>query len=269
MTFFQRLSGFVYAILSLYNIFLLLSLFALPVVLISGHTLIAYANDTQLRWLVRACFAAILTNRICELTLFLPAGYVTGQRGSRSQIWISPYIALTIIRSFFLPKWLGGKAQSFKPSGSIKSKINERDAQHRAGLFRRLRVILFNYLAFFHVAYVYFCLSAVTLTTSRCLAGYGTIREHLMCLLTHAFWPPMAWVLVVSSFWIPVTYAIDPPACPPREELMERDAKNGVRRPKESAKKTALGVSEAIFEIEYCLTTAFTTLVFAAAFFWV
>lgn len=268
MTFFQRMSGFIYAILSLYNIFLLVSLFALPIVLISGHTLIAYANDTQLKWLIRACFGALLTNRIGELALFIPAGYATGQRGSRAQLWMAPYITITIIRSFFLPKWLGGQTQSFKPSGSIKSELNERDPKHRAGLFRRLRVILLSCLAIFHVAYVYFCLSAVSLSTSRCVADNGTVRERLECLLTHAFWPPIAWILVVSSFWVPITYAIDPPSCPPREELLEREDKTGVKRPKDSAKRIAFRPSEALFEIEYCLTTAFTALVFAAAFFY-
>ena len=40
MTFLQRLCGFIYATLSLFNIFLTLSLFALPIVLISGKPLV-------------------------------------------------------------------------------------------------------------------------------------------------------------------------------------------------------------------------------------
>jgi cellulose synthase/poly-beta-1,6-N-acetylglucosamine synthase-like glycosyltransferase len=90
MTVFQRLSGFVYTFSSLFNIFTCMSIFAMPIVLASGGALIAYANDTQLRWLLRACFIALACNRLNELVLFLPAGYKTGQRGSRSELWMAP-----------------------------------------------------------------------------------------------------------------------------------------------------------------------------------
>ncbi|KAF2104151.1 hypothetical protein NA57DRAFT_70364 [Rhizodiscina lignyota] len=267
MTFYQRMSSFIYAVLSLFNVFLTLSLFALPIVLITGNALVAYANDEQLRWLIRSCFAAFIMNRICEVVLFIPSGYATGQRGSRAQLWMSPYIALTIVRSFVLPRWLGGQTQAFKPSGSLKSELNERDPAARAPLFRRLRIIVLNYLAGYHVLYVYFCLTAVTLTSLHCLLDKPTTRDQLECLLTHAFWPPVAWVMTCSAFWIPVTYAIDPPSMPDREALLDRDSKTGIAHPTRHAKKTAFKPQTALFEVEYCITTAFTALVFAAAFF--
>jgi hypothetical protein len=116
MTFAQRTSSFIYAFLSLFNIFLTLSIFAMPIVLIANKPLVAYSTENQLRWLVRTCFTATMMNRLCEFILFIPSGYATGQRGSRSQLWMSPYIALTIIRSFMLPSWLGGQTQAFKPT---------------------------------------------------------------------------------------------------------------------------------------------------------
>ncbi|OCK94671.1 glycosyltransferase family 2 protein [Cenococcum geophilum 1.58] len=269
MTFYQRFSTFIYAVLSLFNIILTISLFALPVVLISGKPLIAYSNGTQLRWLIRACFASLFTNRLCEFALFIPSGYQTGQRGSRAQLWMSPYIALTIIRSFVLPIWLGGQKQAFKPSGSLKSELSERDPAVRAPLLRRLRVIVINYLAGYHILYVYFCLAAVTLTTSRCAAEQYTINDQLLCGLTHAFWPPIAWIIVVSAFWIPISYAINPPSMPDREALLNRDPKTGVAHPTEQSKKIAfLGPQMAIWEIEYGLSTLFTAAVFGAAFFY-
>ncbi|KAF2459008.1 glycosyl transferase [Lineolata rhizophorae] len=268
MTVFQRFSSFTYAVLSLFNIFLLLSLFALPVVLISGNALVAYANEEQLFWLIRACFATLVTNRLCELVLFLPAGYATGQRGSRAQLWMSPYIAFSIIRSFVLPSWLGGQKQAFKPSGSLKSELNERDASARAPLFRRLRVVVWNYMAGFHIAYVYFVLAAVALSTMRCAADGWSVRERLVCLLTHAYWPPAAWIVVVSAFWIPVAYAVDPPAMPAREALLVRDGKTAVARPTPASKTTAFRPQTALFELEYFVSTALTALVFAASLFW-
>jgi hypothetical protein len=73
---------------------------------------------------------------------------------------------------------------------------------------------------------------------------------------------------VCSSFWIPFTYAVDPPNCPDREELLDRDPKTGVAHPKPEAKKIAFAPQAALFEIEYSITTAFTALVFVAAFFY-
>jgi hypothetical protein len=180
---------------------------------------------------------------------------------------MSPYISLSIVRSFFLPTWLGGKMQNFKPTGSIKDSLNERDPHTRAHLFRRLKVVLFNYYGFFHVIYVYFCLSAISLTSARCVAENASLHNKLLCLLTHAFWPPLAWVIIIGAFWIPVTYAIDPPSMPSRDQLLEVDPKTGVRRPTEIAKRIGWGYRDAKFEAGYDFTTLFTTGVFVAAFF--
>jgi hypothetical protein len=268
MTFFQRLSGFIYAVLSVFNIFMALSLFAMPIVLVSGKQLVAYASEEQLKWLIRLCFMALLINRITEIVLFLPAGYSVGQNGARAQLWMSPYIAITLIRSFVLPTWLGGQVQTFQPSGSLRSDLNERDGLLRAGLWTRIRVIIFNYMAWYHIVYVYFCLTAATLTTSRCVLDQYGLQNRLRCLLTHAFWPPVSWLLVVSAFWVPITYAIDPPTVPPREELLERDPKTKVAHPREECKKPAFGRRRNMFEFEYTVTTLFTCFIFASAFFW-
>lgn len=62
----------------------------MPVVLISGGRMVAYATDDQLRWLIRACFLAFAVNRMCELSMFLPPGYRNGQRGTRAILWMAP-----------------------------------------------------------------------------------------------------------------------------------------------------------------------------------
>ena len=90
LTFYQRISGLIYAVTCLFNIFLTMSLFSMPAVLISGGRMVAYATDDQLRWLIRSCWFAFAVNRISELALFLPSGYRTGQRGSRAILWMAP-----------------------------------------------------------------------------------------------------------------------------------------------------------------------------------
>ena len=67
---------------------------------------------------------------------------------------------------------------------------------------------------------------------------------------------------------IPITYAIDPPNMPPREDLLAIDPKSGVKRPTEKAKAIGWGIKDATGELENTVTTAFTALVFVAAFFY-
>ncbi|KAJ5210410.1 hypothetical protein N7491_010217 [Penicillium cf. griseofulvum] len=266
MTVAQRFSGFLYATLSVYTLLLTLSLFAIPVILLWGKRLVAFATEEQLRWLIWACFAATISNRLCEMALFIPAGYHTGQRGSRYQLWMSPYIALCIVRAFLLPTWLGGQAQAFKPTGSLGSALNERDAKKSKNMFVRLRVILLNYMASFHLAFVYVTLVGVVISSYRCFAQNNSFRDIILCLITHAFWPPLTFLFICTSLWTPVSYAIDPPRMPEREELLTRDPKTGVAHPTKKSKKIAFGGQAAWFELEYTVATIATILVFVYSF---
>ena len=261
----QRLSGFMYAVISLFNVFLTLSLFAMPAVLISGGRMVAYAEAWQLRWLIRSCWLAFAVNRISEFSMFLPSGYLTGQRGSRAILWMAPYHTMTMLRVFILPSWLGGRGTSFKPSGSLNSELRERSARHRAPLFRRLKVILWNYFGGFHLLYLVFVLAAVASSTVRCALHQPTVRHRLLCLLTHAFWPPVSWLVYVSAAWTPIIYAIKPPTMPDNEELLERDLRTGVAYPKEESKCIKTKKSHAYFEMQYSLMTVYTTVVFAGS----
>jgi cellulose synthase/poly-beta-1,6-N-acetylglucosamine synthase-like glycosyltransferase len=266
MTAAQRFSGFLYATLSVYTLLLTASLFAIPIILLWGKRLVAFATEEQLRWLIWACFAATISNRLCEMALFIPAGYHTGQRGSRYQLWMSPYIALCIVRSFLLPTWLGGQTQAFKPTGSLGSALNERDPKKSKNMFVRLRVILFNYMASFHLAFVYVTLVAVVISSYRCFAQNSSFRDIIMCLITHAFWPPLTFLFICTSLWTPVSYAIDPPSMPEREDLLTRDPKTGVAHPTKKSKKIAFGGQAAWFEVEYTVATIATILVFVYSF---
>ncbi|KAF4510975.1 hypothetical protein G6O67_002818 [Ophiocordyceps sinensis] len=266
MGFAQRFSGFLYATLSLYTILLTISLFAIPIILIMGKTLVAYATNEQLRWLIRLCFAATISNRLCEWVLSIPAGYHTGQRSARYQLWMSPYIALCIIRSFVLPRWLGGQVQAFKPTGSLASALNERDPLRKKNMVRRLWAILIGYMGIFHLAFVYMTLVGVVMTSFRCFVVQKTTRELLLCLVTHAFWPPLTFLFICNSLWVPVAYAIDPPIMPDREQLLDRDAKTAVAHPTAKSKKIAFGGQAAWFELELTTSTLYTTFIFVLSF---
>lgn len=91
-------------------------------------------------------------------------------------------------------------------------------------------------------------------------------KETLLCLVTHAFWPPLTFVFICSSLWVPVAYAIDPPMMADREQLLERDGKTMVAHPTAKSKKIAFGGQAAWFELELTTTTLYTALVFVGSF---
>jgi hypothetical protein len=118
---------------------------------------------------------------------------------------MSPDHALTIIRAFVLPTWLGGKVSAFTPSGGIKSELNERDSHLRAPLGRRLKVILWGCNVVMHVVYLLFCMAAVIKSTvDGILINKGSTEQTLLYMLTHACWPPILWLIAVNACWAPV-----------------------------------------------------------------
>jgi len=262
-----RLTSSLIAFLSLYPILFTIALFSIPVILALGRPLVIFTNDDQFRWLIRACFASVASRRIMEFILFIPSGYHTGQRYTRYHIWMAPYLALCLIRAFFLPKWLGGTTAAFKPTGSLGSALNERDAATRRGLFRRLWAILLQCMAIFHLLFVYFTVAGTVVVTYKAFIVERGVSDILRHLVTHAWWPPLTFVFLCNSFWIPIAYAINPPTVPDREELLNRDPNTGITHPREVTKKTAFGAQAAWLEFEYTLTTIYSALVFAATFF--
>ncbi|KAK6387683.1 hypothetical protein LTS17_000952 [Exophiala oligosperma] len=72
MTFPQRLCGFVYTVSSLFTVFLVMSIFTTPIVLVSHGNLVPYKTINQLKWLVRANFLTTVLNRINEFISYFP-----------------------------------------------------------------------------------------------------------------------------------------------------------------------------------------------------
>lgn len=267
MSVFARLSAAVFAIDVLFKIFLPIALFTIPVVLISGGQLVAFTSHTQLRWKIRLCFASLILSRLNEFVSFIPSGYRLAQRDAVAQMWMAPYHALAVIRGFFLPSWLGGRTMGFSSSGSIKSMINERDLNTRAPLFRRLRVVLWDYNIWVHLLYGVFLVVAVFRSTVHGIVTNGTSNSRLMYLFTHAFWPPMLWLVALTASLTPLRYAIWPPNMPDREELLVRDSKTGIARPKEEWKKKRYSKKTFWHELQLSGITIYVTVIFLGSFF--
>merc|ERR1712000_11804 len=267
MTFFQRLSGFLFPAGELFSLFLTVVLVSIPVVLVSGGTLVAYANYNDLRWQIRLAFIALILTRFHEFVGYLPASYRFAQRDALAHVWMTPYHSLTVIRSVLLPSWLGIKPMAFKPTGSIKGELGERDAQNRAPLWRRCVVIIWTCVCYIHLAYVLFVLVAVALSTSRAFtSGLQDTTAKLMYLLTHAFWPPMLWIICLTAFATPLFYMVFPPTVPDREDLLDRDPKTGVARPKPYWKKRRWGKWTFWHETQWTVCTLYSAVLFVGTF---
>lgn len=159
------------------------------------------------------------------------------------------------MRSFVLPKALGGIATGFKASGSITSDLRERSASCRAPLLRRIRVTFFSHNAIIHVLFVSACLIGVGLNLARAFAPGKipnlwdaaeliTTPQKLIFLMTRLGWPPIFWLQLVVSAFTPIAYTLWPPTVPEREALLDRDVKTGLAYPKLEARmqrKTIFG----------------------------
>lgn len=174
---------------------------------------------------------------------------------------------MAIVRSFLLPSWLGGKVMKFNASGSHQSELNERDARLRAPLCRRLKVILWDCNGYLHLLYIIFCIVAVFTAILRTFITSASTFDVLISLLTHACWPPLLWLLYLTACWIPIHYTIWPPTMPDREELLDRDPKTQIARPKVEWKKQRWDSSNFMHEAQAQLLTIFTTTIFFGSFF--
>ncbi|OIW31243.1 hypothetical protein CONLIGDRAFT_631162 [Coniochaeta ligniaria NRRL 30616] len=266
MTFPQRLCGFVYTTSTFFTVFLVISMLTCPIVLLAGGNLVPFANYAQLRWLIRALWGSMMFTRLNEIVAYLPCGYHTGRRDDRAMMWMAIFHAVAIIRTFVLPKWLGGKIAVFTSSGSQKAELNERDARLRAPLWRRLKVTIWDCNCYMHLAYILFVVAAVVYATVRNFRDSHTTKDLLIALLTHACWPPVIWLTCAMSCAVPIFYAIWPPNCPEREELLDRDPKTGVAYPKEAAKEIEAGMTAWAHEALYSLITLYTTGIFIVSF---
>ena len=153
------------------------------------------------------------------------------------------------MRSFILPKALGGEVTGFKASGSISSDLEERRAGSRAPLLRRLRVTLFSQYAVIHAIFILACLIGFALNLARAFspadipnlwdtATLTTMHDRLVFFVTRLGWPPLFWMQFIASALTPILYTVWPPTQPDREELLDRDEKTGVAYPKIEARNS-------------------------------
>jgi len=182
-------------------------------------------------------------------------------------MWMAPYHAITIVRSFILPKWLGGKIAAFKPTGGLAKPLEERDPRRRANLWKRIQVIILGGGVWIHIAYIMFCVAAVAKsTTNGVMDNWGDWQQILLYMLTHACWPPVLWLVALNASFAPIFYTIWPPNMPDREDLLDRDPVTGVAHPTEGAKMLKWDRSNFLHELQYSGLTVYAIVIFVGSF---
>jgi cellulose synthase/poly-beta-1,6-N-acetylglucosamine synthase-like glycosyltransferase len=226
-TLLQRLAAFTFGIGTFSQIFLLAALLIIPSALITGGTIVAYASNNQLRWLIRLCFIALLLTRLHEWTANSPSEYRLAQREASARIWMAPYTMIALIQ-FLLPTRLRYKVKP--PESTSKAR------DHDTPIYSRIRTILYRQKVYIHVLFLLYVFLALEASLTRTFET-GSTHSGFLYLLTHVSFPPVLWFSIMLAFLVPIRYAIWPPVMPTREELLERVGNKGVVRPKKAWRK--------------------------------
>ena len=233
MSFDQRVTLFFLTVKPFFPMMQTIGLFATPYFLFSKYPFV-FPNDLAgLRSLLRLRCMALFIGYLNILFRCIFTGYSLVLRLESNGIFESPYFTWTMSRSFFLPRWLGGKVAGFTPTGSIPDTLNERHPRRRSPLHVRLKVVLLDCCAIFHLIAIILILTGVVhrlrITVHN---NNGSAHDLWVELSTTVLTPPMYWLQQVLACWTPIQYAIWPPDMPEWEELVERDPATGVAVPK-------------------------------------
>jgi hypothetical protein len=269
MTFPQRFCIFTFAFNTMMTIPVFIAFLIIPALLYWGRDLLVYVTTEQLRWQIRLCAIWVFSLRFNEIIMCIPSGYIQGQRSSMAWQFMIPYLAVTILRCYILPKWLGGKEIAFLASGAIRDRLKERSAANRAGLGTRMKLMGIHCRIYFFVIFIGYCLGAAGLDWYRAWKiGHdtGNVEEALRHLLVNSLLPPTWWLFLVISFLIPIVYVFFPPTVPDRDDMMDFDPKTGVGYPKHKEIKQVWGLLPLVREICWGLTVVYCLVLFIGTF---
>jgi hypothetical protein len=269
MTFAQRWCIFTFAFNTMMTIPMFIAYFIIPVLIYWGRDLMVYTTPDQLRWQIRLCAIWVWALRINEIVLTLPSGYIQGQRSAMAWQFMIPYIAVSVLRCYILPTWLGGKEIAFLASGAIRDRLKERNAKLRAGLWVRVKLMGINCRVWFHVLFVLFCFGAAGLDWWRAWKigqHAGDIKQALRHLVVNSMLPPMWWLFLAIAYMVPVWYVFFPPTVPDLDDMMDFDPKTGAGQPKHKEIKQVWGVLTLVREICWGLTVVYCLVLFVGTF---
>ena len=246
-----------------------LCFFAMPILLLSGETLVPLNGPTKSRFLLRI---ACLDFGVQSLEGFLQswlADYYIYILYDISGMWYCPYMIQRLLHHWFprstqiifgLPRLL--------PGNHVANRSRENDYGFRESSVRRLGVILWDGQAFPHLIVLCSCITGGVICLRRVLMTLegSNAETAFMELITHAGWPSafMLWTSVISNAWVPFFYAMSRLKRPSREDLLERDPVTKVAYPSKKAKDQR---HRRVSERHYALVLGYVLLLFVASWY--
>ncbi|KAL2067572.1 hypothetical protein VTL71DRAFT_1997 [Oculimacula yallundae] len=269
MTLRQRLCIFTFAFTNIMMIPTFLCYLIIPALLYWGHDLMVYTTLDQLRWQIRLGTIWVFLLRVNDILASLPSGYIQAQRSAMSYQFMIPWVAVSILHCYILPKWLGGAELAFIPSGAIRDKLSERNSNRRANFLVRLKLIGWDCRVYVHLIFVGVCLGAAAVDWWRAWKIHrdsNDVVAALRHLLVNSMMAPLWWLMLTIGYLVPVVYILFPPSVPDREELWNFDPKTGVGYPKFKEMKQVWGVLPLLREIVWALTVVYCMILFVGTF---
>jgi hypothetical protein len=175
-----------------------------------------------------------------------------------------PDYTISIIRSFFLPSWLGGTKPGFTPTGSISNTLHERSARDRSSLPRRLYHGLFECGMWFHIV------SIIAVGTIMAYRAHTVVQQSqhrwnatsFIEMLRQVAWPAPVWLQAIFANVVPLTYILFPPDVPDRNSLLGDREKEGARYPLEKLKKPRSSPWTIDYPLLYTFLVGYSVVVF-------
>ena len=216
------------------------ALVGLPVLVMMQQPLVAWRGTTQLNMLLGLAFLDFAAQSLTQILLSSLLEFKMPFLGQFASTWTAPYRLAVALRFYVLPKLAGYKTPNFTPTNAPMHGERERAARTEGSLVARLKVILWDCGAYLHLIVLVVCVIGGALTV-KVVALEGrrqTVSLLLQELLAGVGWPPLFvfWAASMKNVWVPVAYAISPPALLPRGHFLIRDGGNGVAYPTAQAK---------------------------------
>lgn len=152
----------------------------------------------------------------------------------------------------FAPGWLQKSKFEFTASGAGGEKDNnERDNQERGYLnsvWNRLQTSNVG----LHSIYVLLLGLALARQISHVILAAtfnGSPSSFFEMMLSHVFWPPLIWLILMNSFAIPIGCAFAPMSIPNRSQLLKKDPVRRASYPKETSDSARGGLVEGLFVV--------------------
>ena len=251
LTLHQRLIGLACPLMACCNITTTFGLLALVTAIVSSGPLIATSTRSEMHHLLRFICAIVLNSWIGDIICAENIGYTVAVREGALSLWITPYIAIGLIRAFILPTWLGGSSVGFTSSGSLADDVQERDATHRAPFWpKRARHFFLDCHIWMHLTFFVLMIFGITrrlwtvfsiLSQQKSSPTSSFILqapEFIESLIVNVGWPPILAYGATMSALVPILYACWPPSVPSQSILLQRDTTRQASYPTQRVKQS-------------------------------